>query len=169
MSEIINPAKRALYQKSLETQQLIQHLESAEIGDIYTYETLSEVISQDVTDKGYGALQTARKNLLQQGIVFGTIRGTGIRRLNDEEIADSGSSYIKRSKQAATKGLKQIASCQYENLSDEKKGEYNTSVAILSLQRMAGQSKTRTAIEEKVTKESIPPNAEQLSKIFAKG
>ena len=82
--------KQPLFRLSYESTQLITMLRDVKVGDLVTYVEINERIGGDVRGRHRHALTTARKKLMQENQMhFGTIIGTGIRRLTESEATQS--------------------------------------------------------------------------------
>jgi len=134
---------KGAFELSADARLLIQHLEGVEEGQEITYETLSNVIGRDVRNQAYGQLCTARKRLLDDGIVFETVRGIGIRRMTASEIANTvGLHSIKRIQRESKRGLRRLSCAAMGNLTNEDIIKMNTSASVLGV--VAEFSKTKS-------------------------
>lgn len=131
-------------------------------GDIVTYETLSKAIGKDVRENGnrmaiYGAQRRLKAN---NNMVFGTVMGVGIKRLNDEEIVDVVDKVVVSINRKAKRGLNTLSLADYTKLSEEKKTKAHTSMSMLGVLAMVTSNKSRKRIEAKVEESKfVLPNA----------
>ena len=132
---------------------LIEYLNAKQVGELVTYEELSELIGHDVTQsKGRGYLETAKRRLLKDhAIVFGTIRTEGIKRLSDEEIARTvGKRYIKAVRSKSRKAYDENTSVNFDSLTPDAKISHQCTMTILALMKHVTDRKSVKKIENKV-------------------
>lgn len=103
MSE--DETKRSMMTQSAETAVLIRLLRSMSVGDVLTYEQLSEAVGRDVRT-WRGPLSTARNRVLRDDCVHtDVVRTVGVKRVSTAEGAISGSARaLGRVRSAARKG-----------------------------------------------------------------
>jgi hypothetical protein len=142
----INPP-RTIGQASAETELLIKFLSSATEGQVITYQEMTEACKSDVQSNPTH-LTTARRNLLKQRVVFGTIIGIGIKRLSDEEMPDESGEKLKRARRAAKKGLAIVGCADIGKLTPETKIRAITTRTVLGFMAGAGSRKTLNLAEQ---------------------
>ena len=132
-----------------ETELLIKHLETATIGQVFTYQEMNAICKEDVQIRTT-ILSTARRTLLKppHRMVFGTIPGIGIKRLSDEEIPDVAEDAVKRSKGIARRGLKKLNCADITKMTPESKIRTITHKTILGLFSGAGSRKVKSLAEQ---------------------
>jgi hypothetical protein len=132
-----------------ETELLIKHLQSATIGQVFTYQEMNTVCKEDVQIRNT-ILSTARRTLLRppHRMVFGTLTGIGIKRLSDEEIPDVAEDAVKRSKGIARRGLKKLNCADMAKMTPEAKVRTITHKTILCLFGGAGSRKVKALAEQ---------------------
>jgi hypothetical protein len=147
--EDVNPA-RIIGRASAETQALIKFLESAEVGKIITYREMEEACKIDLQTHP-GPLLTARRSLVKnKRMAFGTVRGIGIRLLDDEEVTETGAGTIKKIRRAAHRGVNTLNCANLEKVTPEGKVRLITSKTVLSFMHHAGGRKTLNIAEQAV-------------------
>lgn len=132
---------------------LIELLVNKPVGELITYDSLSEVIGFDVTEaRGRGYLETARRRLLKDhALVFGVIRGEGLKRLSDEEIARTvGKRYIKAVRSKSRKAYNENTSVDFDGLSPDAKVSHQCTMTILALMKHVTDRKSINKIQHKV-------------------
>lgn len=144
----INPAP-TIGRMLAETELLINHLKTAEIGQVFTYAELNAIAKDDVQQRNT-ILQTARRALMKppHAMVFGTISGVGIKRLSDEEIPDEGASAAKRSHNVAKRGMRKMNCADIAKMTPETKIKHITTRTILGLLSGSASRKTRNIAEQ---------------------
>ena len=151
-----------------ETELLIRHLQTAEIGQVFTYQEMNAACKDDVQARNT-ILNTARRTLLKppHRIVFGTMTGIGIKRLSDEEIPDVAEDAVKRSKGIAQRGLKKLNCADLSKMTAESKIRAITSRTVLGLFGGAGSRKVK-ALAEQAARSSDELKIGHVSTLFGK-
>lgn len=99
--------KRSIPEVSGETLALADFLRTIPAGDVALYQDLSAVAKVNVQKEGRGRLNSARKIVLREDtMVFAPVRGLGMKRLRDEDIAESSGSAVKSINRKAHRELK---------------------------------------------------------------
>lgn len=162
----INPP-RTIGQASAETELLIKFLTTAEEGQVLTYQEMTEACKVDTQDHPHH-LQTARRNLLKQRVVFGTIVGIGIKRLSDEEMPDESGDKLKRARRAAKKGLVIVACADMAKLTPETKIRAITTRTVLGFMAGAGSRKTLNLAEQAARTHNGEMKIGNIADLFSK-
>lgn len=156
---------------SIYSQNLIEFIGNKQVGELITYEELSEVIDFDVTqNKGRGYLNTARNRLLKDsGIVIGTIRKEGVKIMSDEEIAKTvGKRYLKALRSKGRKAYHQNTSVDYTDLSPEAKIDHQCTMTILALMQHVTKRKSINKIENKIKETHVEISEKDVLKMLRK-
>jgi len=121
------------FQMSKETSDLIRKLESTTIGEIVTYDELSEVAHGDVLGRCRSNLTSARKHLEnEKRILFGCIRKVGLKRATDIEVVAEGEKGLSRVRRAARRASKRTVCIKdFDKLPEEVKVRHNAALSIL--------------------------------------
>lgn len=120
------------FQMSADARLLISHLRDAKVGDEFSYEALSAVISRKVSAAS-SALQTAMRRLLRdKDMVFGVIRGKAIRRLDDRGIVDEGASAGDRIRRAARRSFERMNKADFSALPREYQARFSASTSVMA-------------------------------------
>lgn len=101
-----------------ETRIILQRLKAMKIGDFVGYDELSELTGKKIAGDSFN-LSTARRSLLKSDhIVFEVIRTSGLKRLNDTELATSASDkFVEKSRRHAKRSAQKMACVEsYQNL-----------------------------------------------------
>lgn len=167
MTTEINP-NPTIGRASVEAQELAKFLETAEVGDVFTYQQLNQHAKCDVQLRNT-VLQTAKRIVQRQHkMVFDTIVGVGIKRLSDEEIPDVGQASIKRSRNIAKKGMRTLECADLSKLTPETKVKAITTKTILGLFSQSGSRKVRCLVEQGARTASDKLKIGNISELFAK-
>jgi len=146
----INPPP-TIGKASVETQRLITFLQSAAIGQVFTYKEMNDAAKCDVQIRNT-VLQTARRTLskIPHQMVFGTIMGVGIKRLSDEEIPEVGVQAVKRCKRITRRAMDMMNCADSAKITDETKIRLYTTKTVLALFHTSGTSHTKGIVEQSV-------------------
>ncbi len=158
--------KPSIQKLSIDSQLIAERLMQVEIGQLVTYEVLSEVIRQDATnDHGRGCIATARRMLQRDHqIVFGTVRGVGLKRLSDAEIVQTGSHSVHRVRSAARRGAKMLtAVSDFDALAPADKLRHNATLSVLGAIEAISSAGAVKKVEQRVTAASPLPIAATLA------
>lgn len=115
--------------QNVDVQILVDYLRD-QSGEV-TYAALSDVLGRDVRNGAWTVLASARRALQREGIVYGTIRKVGIKRLDDEEIVGTGRDALKKTRRASRRALNRLACADYDKLTNEGRIKHNTYVSML--------------------------------------
>lgn len=146
---------KALFEPSVDTNFLAAKLSKVDVGEIVTYEELSDAIDgRDVRpgQPGYSALVSARRRLERQhGIVFGSVRKVGLKRLSDIGIVDTSDQAIASIRRKARRSAKRLTCVKnYEGMPAEKQVKHNAYMSIFGALAAASRASTVRLIEEEV-------------------
>lgn len=126
----INPRPH-IGQLSLDATLLAKRLSICAQGESIPYDDLSSVIKREVRGEARYILSTARKVCMRESkIVFGTVHGVGLRRLTDEEIADSFHAPIRHIRITASKAGHVVACADTSKLSPEKQRAVSVGLSV---------------------------------------
>lgn len=134
---------------SIDAQMIYERLEKATVGEIVGYEELTALIGTDVQLKGRGYMETARRMAMRdKGMVFGPVRGVGLKRLADTEIVRSGQAYISKIRRHARRGMKVLVSVQdFAALPNDLKVRHNATASMLGAVAQFSGSTAQKRIE----------------------
>ena len=97
-------------------------------------------------------LQSAMRAALRQEMVFSTIRGVGVKRLTDRELAGIGEATRQHITKSARTAMKKMTLVQdFKALTNEEKIRHNTSLAMLGAVAHIASPKQAKALEGKVS------------------
>lgn len=158
--------KPTIQKLSIDSQLIAERMMQVEIGQLVTYEVLSEVIGQDVTgDHGRGCLATARRMLQRDSqMVFDAVRGVGLKRLSDAEIVQSGARSVRRVRSAARRGSRLLTSVgDFDSLPASDKLRHNATLSVLGAIEAISSAGSVKKVEQRVTAASPLPIAATLA------
>lgn len=144
-------SKQPTFQLSADAKTLASVLREVTVGDTVTYKRLSQSIARDVQTDARGALQTARRLVMNEDrIVFDAVRGEGLVRLKDEQIvslSDRARDHIRRTSRKTAKALVCV---DYDALSPDMQVKHNTGLSMLGVIAELSTSKSVAKLESKV-------------------
>lgn len=146
-------ARQTRFRKSLDVQVLEKRMRKSEVGDTINYSELTELIGADVTNGARSRLQSARRILERDCIVFATIPTVGIKRLSDSQVVATGPSFISKINRVAKRATRRMAAVQdFNALSNTDKILHNSiaahSGALLAATTSKAREKVRRGVEE---------------------
>src|SRR5690349_12060809 len=122
----------------IDTQVIVKRLAAAKAGETVTYDELQKLIGQDVRPgaEAYVRLLKARDVLEKdpdKRIVFAAVNKEGIKRLNDSEIVESGSSFVGLVRRTARRGLRRLTCVNYDKLTNGERVKHNAAASHLGV------------------------------------
>lgn len=153
--------KKSIAERSIEASLIRDRLAKADVGDIITYATMSELIGRNIQDRRW-FLTTALNSLLNElpphRKVFSAIENIGVKRLSDEEIvASSSTRYTKKLRRASRKEAKRIAAVEVDNLSRENQTALFTAQSLIGAISTVTKSSMVERIATKIENSALPP------------
>jgi hypothetical protein len=118
---------------SVDAQTLYARLSAMAVGEEISYQELSAAIGRNVQGIAYPALDTARRMCRNEHrMVFGTVRGKGLVRLDDAGIVSEGASGLSKIRREAKRRAKVLTCVQdFESMPQEKRTQHNAALAVL--------------------------------------
>ena len=140
--------------QSVDTRLLIEHLlaateQATAIGKLLPYASLTAVISRDVQDEASWVLRSALHRIeADYDVVFGPIRGVGIKLLDDHEIIGTAGMSLTKSRRAAKRGRERLHRVKdFKALSQDEKILHNSFVSLLGAIESLGKSRSVARVE----------------------
>ena len=154
-SKEIYVKKEPTFVAGLDAQEIAKRLRKAAVGEVVTYAELDALIGRDSRAHG---LRTARKELVRERIVFGTVLNEGIKRLASSEIVDAGRSVVRKINRASKRGIKTLAAADFESLNAQEQMGHNATMTVLALSASSTSAASVMRIERAVdaTKAALP-------------
>jgi hypothetical protein len=143
---------KSIPEMAIDTRLLLQRLLQAKVGEVITYQDLNGQIDRDVQREANPCLQSAMRSALRQMMVFSTIRGVGVKRLTDRELAGIGDATRQHISRSARMAMRKMAAVQdFDTLNNEEKVRHNTNLAMLgAVAHIASPNQMKT-LEGRVT------------------
>lgn len=140
-----------LFRQSLESQLVAKALADKNHEPIFTYAELSKIAGvKDITTRR-GVIATAcRTARREHRLVFGAVRGVGIKRLTDSEVVAKRSGRRCKIRNIANESRKDGETVNYENLSRDERTRAAVEDASIGVVLAMASAKGQGAIEQKV-------------------
>ena len=152
--------RTSTFERSAETQWLVDYLRDK---DEASYEDLSRVCGvQDVRKQAQGPLYSARRILQRdEQIVFGVVRGWGLKRLDNVGLLGALSSKAKMMRNMARSGRKLSVCVSERDLDESQRSELLTKQSLFALVDALKATKLKQ-IESNVKKKLRPLNMGEM-------
>jgi hypothetical protein len=156
---------------SIDAKSIYDRLMKCAVGEIVSYEELNALIGRDVRNGAHYALATACKKAMRQtGAVFGVIRKVGVKRLNDEEIAQSLTGPVERIHRTANAGLRRGACVEnFSALPRELQAQHNANLSLLGVMSHFTKGRQITALTARVEKAQATLPLQKTLEAFKEG
>ena len=130
-NNIILAKNNALAEVSIDIKLLCDALKLVEIGDVITYQELSDIIGRSVIKHRY-LLQKARRDLRRDdGILFDCVFNTGLRRMSNSDIVNKVSTQpFQRMRSTVRNAVGDIHCIQNDQLSNNERITLNASQSL---------------------------------------
>lgn len=143
--------KKPNFVASIDVRALCKVFAETRVGEVLTYQQLSEVIRKDIQTEGRQALTSARAITQRElGYVFGTIFRVGLKRLSDIEIVQTGQQTVVKIRNQSKRGAQRVATAAPEKLPIESRIQQNTYLSLLAMVHATVQEKRLKKLEERV-------------------
>lgn len=140
------------FSASAESQALVKLLGAAEIGSVVTYDEMLASTGEQALSKIRGNIQTARRTLLnQKSIVFGTVDGVGLKRLDASGVVGDGKCRLRRIRRASARAARTIACADFKALTEPEKRDALSIQAQIGAIQLATSISAQHQIEQKLT------------------
>jgi len=117
---------------SIETKALADRLRHIQVGETIEYSKLDAELMLETRGDARHAMRSARKILLREGIRFDTVKGVGLKRMTDSEIAKSGSRSVRLVNAMAKREVaKMSAVANFDALTNEEKIQHHATLSVL--------------------------------------
>ena len=152
---------------SIYTKDLYEFLIKVEVKGRVSYKELGDVVDLDIPKEGRGYLTSARRIAERDnGIVFDTIAGWGLERMDDVDIVNKTSaSTISKIRNTAKKGARRLTKVNdFDALPKDLQNKHNATVTYLLFTSHASKPKQLKRLEDKVDKVGEVLTAKQTLK-----
>lgn len=149
---------KAIPELSIDTQTIERLLAVVAVGEMLSYDVMTEAIGRDVQNGARHILKSACLRLLRdQQMVFAPVWGQGIKRLDDIGIVGTGVSTLKRVHNLARRGARTLAAVQdFNALPNETKVKHNLMAAQLGMLSQITSGRLAKKLEAATSAASTP-------------
>lgn len=158
---------RTIARASVEAQDIEKFLRGLAPGQTATYIEIEEATKTN-PQVHRSALATARRRLLADGIVIGTVLGIGVRRIENEGIADEVAACTQKARRIARKGIKVSSCIEIEKLSAESRTKAILHQTVLSIMAKASDRNSRDKISQHAIASEQPLKIGDIGSLFGK-
>lgn len=142
------------FERTADSRFLEQYLIDHQDDGLIAYAALSGHIGKDVTGSARGALSTARRALQRdKHVVFGVVRGKGLRKLAPPDIVATAPDRAKRLRRAAKRAGDTLSCADYAALDNDQKITHNTYLslfgALRAVTRQSGVDRIAAAVAKR--------------------
>lgn len=125
--------KKPNFVASSDAKVLADLLRNAEVGQVVTYEEMSEAIGREVT-QDRSAIYTARAIVQREDrMIFDCVMKVGVKRLADADIVNLGDRARARVRKIASSVTKAITCVNYDSMSRESQVKHNTALSMFGV------------------------------------
>lgn len=112
---------------SIDARMIYERLEKAAVGEVVTYAELTALIGSDVQTSARGYMDTARRIAHRdKNMVFASVHGVGLKRLDDMEKVKTGEGYLNKIRRTARRAARVVVSVDnYDALPNDLKVKHN--------------------------------------------
>lgn len=170
MDTITETGQKTIPSISIDSTTIYKRLTTTQIGDVITYQELGGLIGADIQKEAYHNLVTAKKKALREnGMVFASVRGVGIKRTNASETIDIGEARVKSVRRQLKKAANTIATVDPANLEPDERNRHSIVGATLGALTLCTKPSSQGKIEQAVRSSGgARPDAVTLMNLFSK-
>ena len=144
-------SKQPDFRLNSDSRALVESLQDIKIGETVQYSRLSQIIGRDVQGVASASLNSARRVVEREHrIVFGTIRGVGIKRLEDADIVKSTDKSREHIRRTSRRAVRRLGCVDYQNLTAEQQTKHNAAMSVFGVLSEVAAEKSIRRIEKKI-------------------
>jgi hypothetical protein len=141
--------KPTIFQRGVDSIKLRDELMLTPVGSIITYARLSEVLGKPVSGTT-SALSSARRIVEHEDkILFGCVRGQGLKRLDSEGVVDQASTKTQAVRRRARRVVKTLTLAVFEDLKEASQRKAVAVASVLFVIADLAKEKSINAVELK--------------------
>ncbi len=139
------------FTRSPDTQFIYQELKNLPVGETISYEKLTTIVGSKVTGAS-PSFQSAKRILLNEGIVVTVVWGEGVKRAEDVDKLKAVGKDISSIQRKARKGVRRISAIDnYSKLTPKEQMDHATKSSALHMVAAVTTKSGLTKIERKVS------------------
>jgi len=144
------------FELSLDTRTLIERLSKAVVGETVEYLELTGLIGRNIQADARYVLLSALNHCLNDGLVFGTVRKVGVKRLSDIEIVGAGERALPAIRRTSRRAMKRLSQVQdFTAMPREKQQRHNALASALGVIAHFTKEKQVAQITGAIIKEGV--------------
>jgi hypothetical protein len=147
---------KTIPEMSVDTRLIYQHLSKMKVGDTASYSDLGQLIGRDVQNGARSNLQSAIRACLNDGLVFGTIRTQGVKRLADDEMIAIGESALGSIRRKARRSARAMLQADLAKLPVAQRTRHAAVQSALGVVSMFSKEKSIARIASKNDGAELP-------------
>lgn len=126
-------------------------------GDLIHYSNLRLICpDRDLRGRHRWILTAARRIALRDGeMVFGVVKGVGLKRLTNEEVAAIPSSAIASTRRLVARSLRKSACCDYARLAPQEQRAFNAGCSVLGTVKQFTKPQTIKRIQDSAERRKL--------------
>lgn len=118
---------------------------------VISYASLTAAIQRDVQNGARSVLNTARRMVLNdEGLVFETVRGVGLKLVPHDELHKVASSARRKAGRVASRGLRKLQTADFANMGPDARLRSVAEATVLQVQAHAAKQTTVKRLEAKL-------------------
>lgn len=170
MNVTINPRKQTIGEVCSETLEIFRRLMKTGPGETVTYRELSVIAGGDVQLGKHYMLRAARKSCLAEGVVFGTVRGVGVRLLQGAEIITEVEGIPAKVRRIVKIGSRKVAAItDRASLTPDQMTKLDTMTCNLGALALVTKASSIRQVEQAVRETKSAPPSEEILALFQRG
>lgn len=139
------------FEMSSETRILVGRLRAIKPGETATYAALSQGMNIDLQAEGRNRLESAKRALIRENIVFGTVARVGVKRLTGKELPSIGAEAAERIRGKARRSIRaMLAGAAGTEVGNEDRIAINAHASLLGAIAFASSEKSVAKIADRV-------------------
>lgn len=140
-------SSRSRYERSAATGWIVELLRTVAVGEVVTFERLSEAARMDVRKHRSTFTSAARIALREHGLVFSSQRGVGYKRVSEAGKIDVTGEHIVRARNAARSGVRVSRATNVTELSAADRLRHAQRATVAALMEGIGTQRGQRALD----------------------
>lgn len=158
---------KARFEASTDTDTCADYLRKHHADGLITYTAISQATGRDIGGKDRHILQSARRQLERENIVFVVETGVGIRRASDQQVATLSTDVpIAKTKRISRTARKRQRAVNVQNLTDDQRAAFYVGRAVLGAIAQATRKAFRNKLQGAVNSSDGPLQLKQTLEMF---
>lgn len=157
------------FEASTDVETCTDYLRKHHADGIITYAAMSQATGRDIAGRDRHILQSARRRLERESIVFVVETGQGISRASDQQVATLSTDVpIAKTKSITRTARKRQRAVNVQNLTDDQRAAFYVGRAVLGAIEQATRKAFRNALSPAVNTTGGPLPIQRTMELFNK-